>query len=158
MVFKSLPPLAILPKKNTNLPNRFIHTYLIPLDIAAGVDLKHLRRLRKIRQHCTGPLILEVILCGGESISRQELAALLWCHSEEIPQLRPRLHLASKWAAYTLQQYETFSKLWPVTMRTEAKRFPSPLYPRPCPPYWLCTSGSCSSHFFSWHQLIRIGD
>lgn len=107
--------------------NRFIHTYLIPLDIAAGVDLKHLRRLRKIRENTTGTLVLEVILCGGESISRQELAALLWSHSEEIPQLRPRLHLASKWAAYTLQQYETFSRLWPVTMRTEAKRYSSTL-------------------------------
>ena len=122
MVFKSPSP----PHETTN--NRFIHTYLIPLDIAAGIDLKHLRRLRKIREHATGPLILEVILCGGESISRQELAALLWSHSEEIPQLRPRLQLASKWAAYTLQQYETFSQLWPVTMRTEAKRFP-PLSP-----------------------------
>jgi len=83
--------------------------------MAAGIDLKHLRRLRKVREHSSGPLVLEVILCAGESISRQELAAL---------------HLASKWAAYTLQQYEAFSKLWPVTMRTEAKRC---LVPIPAP-------------------------
>ena len=95
---------------------------MIPLDIAAGIELKHLRRLRKAREYIDGPIILEVVLCGSDSISRQELAALLWINSEDIPPLRPRLALASKWAAYTLQQYETFSTLWPVTMRTEAKR------------------------------------
>ena len=111
--------------------------------MAAGIDLKHLRRLRKVREHSSGPLVLEVILCAGESISRQELAALLWSHSEEIPQLRPRLHLASKWAAYTLQQYEAFSKLWPVTMRTEAKRCLVPIPPPQLTPSSQTFEGAC---------------
>lgn len=102
--------------------SRFIYKCLVPLDIAAGIELKHLRRLRKVREYPEGPQILEVVLCGSESISRQELGALFWTNSEDIPPLRPRLALASKWAAYTLLQYEKFSALWPVTMRTEAKR------------------------------------
>lgn len=78
--------------------------------------------MRKSREYEDGPIILEVVLCAGESICRQELAALLWSHTDEIPQLRPQLVLASKWPAYTRQQYESFSKLWPVTVSVEPRR------------------------------------
>jgi hypothetical protein len=47
--------------------------------------------------------------------------------------MRPKLALASKWAPYTLEQYRSFSELWPVKIRREAKRSP--------PPYTRLTAG-----------------
>jgi len=136
-----------------NLCCRFVQKHLIPLDIAAQIDLKHLRRLRRVTAYEDGPHVLEVVLCGAASISRQELASLIWCHSEEVCGLRPRLALASKWPAYTPDQFESFSRLWPVSMRTTRGRStppkhiaspPSPSvtpYPPGCPSHCPCCFG-----------------
>jgi len=105
-----------------NVNRRFIHQYTVPLDILANVDIRHLRRIRRNLDTPDGPPVHEVVLCGAESISRQELAALIWKHCDEVPPLRPRLALASKWAPYTLEQYKSFSNLWPVRIRREAKK------------------------------------
>lgn len=88
----------------------------------AKIDIKHLRRLRRVPEYPNGPCHLEIVLCGSSSISRQELASLIWTHSDEIPQIRPRLALASKWPAFTQDQYTSFSKLWPVSMRSTPGR------------------------------------
>ena len=100
---------------------RFIKEHLIPKDIEAGVDTRHLWRIRTTRFEGHGSMIREVLLCGKDSIDRQNLASLLWTHTN--PALRPRTTIASKWAAYTCSQYESFSKLWPVKVHSERKRF-----------------------------------
>jgi len=93
------------------------------MDILADIDVRHLRRIRRIPESPDGPFINEVVLCGAQSISRQELAALIWKHCDEVPPLRPTLALASKWAPYTREQYRSFSNIWPVKIRREAKKF-----------------------------------
>src|SRR5204863_1983652 len=71
----------------------FIKEHLIPRDISAGVSIRHLFRVRRTQFEDDGLLIRELLLCAKESIERQELASLLWTHTD--PALRPRLAVAS---------------------------------------------------------------
>ena len=98
----------------------FIKEHLIPRDISAGVSIRHLLRVRRTQFEDDGLFIREILLCAKESIARQELASLLWTHTD--PALRPRLAVASKWPAFTRKQYESFSKIWPVKANPERKR------------------------------------
>ena len=84
------------------------------------MSIRHLFRVRRTQFEDDGLLIRELLLCAKESIERQELASLLWTHTD--PALRPRLAVASKWPAFTRKQYESFSKIWPVKAKPERKR------------------------------------
>jgi len=90
------------------------------MDIKAGMSIRHLQRIRRTQFEDDVLLVREILLCAKESIDRQELASLLWCHTT--PALRPRTTIASEWPAYTRSQYESFSKLWPVKAHPERKR------------------------------------
>ena len=92
------------------------------MDVKSGYNLRHLRRFRKIRESDDGSVTLEIVLCSGKAISRQDLLELIAAHPEDITVFEPRITVASKYPAYCRSQFESFSVLWPVTVRTEAKR------------------------------------
>jgi tRNA(Arg) A34 adenosine deaminase TadA len=62
----------------------------------------------------------EIVLCAGTSISKENLIFLLEKYTEN--HLVPRLTVASKWPAHTREQYDSFSKQWPIKAKPEKKR------------------------------------
>jgi hypothetical protein len=89
--------------------------------MAAGIDIRHLFKVRKTAlQDNTFP-IREIILCGKDSIDREHLGFLLWKYTD--PVLRPRVALVSKWNAHTRPQFASFTELWPLKARPERKRY-----------------------------------
>jgi hypothetical protein len=99
---------------------RFINQDMIPLDIKAGVSIRHLSRVRKLRVGDFTTEFREILLCAEPSTDRRGLLMLMEKHMGFI--LQPQLILASKWPAYTRSQFDEFCLYWPVKVNSERKR------------------------------------
>jgi hypothetical protein len=97
---------------------------LTPLDIAAGVDLTHLKRVRKTgSKNDEGADVLDVILCATSTLTEDEIQEVVKDASEQEIELVVREEKVSKWPAYTPHRLDEFKKLWPTGLRIDSSRY-----------------------------------
>jgi hypothetical protein len=97
---------------------------LTPLDITAGVDLTHLKRVRKTgSKNDDGADVLDVILCATSTLTEDEMEEVVGDAGEQGIQLVVREEKVSTWPAYTPFQLDEFKKLWPTGLRIDSSRY-----------------------------------
>jgi len=102
---------------------RFIQERLTPLDIAKGMDLTHLKRVRRAGQRTEeGHDIIDVVLCAESTLSKAALDDIVTQAVQSGIPISPRLEKVSRWPAYTMKQLAEFKVLWPVTLRKDSAR------------------------------------
>jgi len=119
------PLLKHFSPKTIFVIRRFIQNRLTPLDIEAGLDLTHLKRVRKTAtNNDDGVNVLDVILCSASAVpGEEERREVVKEALEQGIELNPRLERVSRWPAYTPSQLSEFKSLWPTSLRIDSSRY-----------------------------------
>ena len=119
------PLLKHPPSTTLFVTHRFIQKQLTPLDIEAGMDLTHLKRVRKTEKtNDDGVNVLDIILCSASTLpGEEERQDVVKEALEQGIELYPRLEMVSRWPAFTPSQLSEFKKLWPTTLRIASSRY-----------------------------------
>ena len=95
---------------------------MTPIEIQQGIDLTHLKRVRKRGKLEDGFDIIDIILCSRSALSEDELESVLTEAQEKGLAVVPRVEQVSRWPAYTTRQLSEFGVLWPATLRKDMRR------------------------------------
>jgi hypothetical protein len=103
--------------------SRFVQGRLTPLDVQSGMDLTHLKRVRRSGKKSEDDVdVIDIILCAVSTLSEEELEKVVNEALEKGILISPRIERVSRWPAYNTRQLSEFVTLWPVTFRKDSTR------------------------------------